>query len=30
MEKIKKKKRKTYTRRDFLKGFGSGALSTAV
>jgi xanthine dehydrogenase YagT iron-sulfur-binding subunit len=30
MEKIKKKKRKTYTRRNFLKGFGSGALSTAV
>jgi xanthine dehydrogenase YagT iron-sulfur-binding subunit len=30
MEKIKKKKRKTYTRRSFLKGFGSGALSTAV
>jgi xanthine dehydrogenase YagT iron-sulfur-binding subunit len=30
MDKIKKKKRKTYTRRNFLKGFGSGALSTAV
>lgn len=30
MEKIKKKKRKTFTRRDFLKGFGSGALGAAV
>ncbi len=30
MEKTKKKKRKTFTRRDFLKGFGSGALSAAV
>jgi aerobic-type carbon monoxide dehydrogenase small subunit (CoxS/CutS family) len=30
MEKTKKKKRKTFTRRDFLKGFGGGALSAAV
>ena len=30
MEKIKKKKRKTFTRRDFLKGFGNGALGAAV
>jgi aerobic-type carbon monoxide dehydrogenase small subunit (CoxS/CutS family) len=30
MEKTKKRKRKTFTRRDFLKGFGGGALSTAV
>ena len=30
MEKIKKKKRKTFTRRDFLKEFGSGALGAAV
>ena len=30
MEKAKKKKRKTFTRRDFLKGFGGGAISAAV
>ncbi len=30
MEKLKKKKRKTFTRRDFLKGFGGGALSATV
>jgi aerobic-type carbon monoxide dehydrogenase small subunit (CoxS/CutS family) len=30
MKKPTKKKRKTFTRRDFLKGFGSGALSAAV
>jgi len=30
MEKVKKKKRKTFTRRDFLKGFGGGAISAAV
>lgn len=30
MEKIRKKKRKTFTRRDFLKGFGSSALGAAV
>lgn len=30
MEKIKKKKRKTFTRRDFLKGFGGGALGAVV
>jgi len=30
MEKAKKRKRKTFTRRDFLKGFGGGALSAAV
>jgi len=30
MEKVKKRKRKTFTRRDFLKGFGSGALGATV
>ena len=30
MEKAKKRKRKTFTRRDFLKGFGGGALSATV
>jgi aerobic-type carbon monoxide dehydrogenase small subunit (CoxS/CutS family) len=30
MKKPKKKKRRTFSRRDFLKGFGSGALSAAV
>ncbi len=30
MEKIKKKERKTFTRRAFLKGFGGGALTAAV
>jgi xanthine dehydrogenase YagT iron-sulfur-binding subunit len=30
MEKAKKRKRKTFSRRDFLKGFGGGALSAAV
>ncbi len=30
MEKPKKKKRKTFTRRDFLKGFGGGAIGAAV
>jgi xanthine dehydrogenase YagT iron-sulfur-binding subunit len=30
MEKDKKRKRKTFTRRDFLKGFGGGALSATV
>ena len=30
MKKAKKKKRKTFTRRDFLKGFGGGAISAAV
>lgn len=30
MEKAKQKKRKSFTRRDFLKGFGGGALSAAV
>jgi hypothetical protein len=30
MEKTKKRKRKTFIRRDFLKEFGSGALSTTV
>lgn len=30
MEKPKKKKRKTFTRRDFLKGFGGSALGAAV
>ncbi len=30
MEKAKKRKRKTFTRKDFLKGFGGGALSTIV
>jgi xanthine dehydrogenase YagT iron-sulfur-binding subunit len=30
MEKPKKKKRKTVTRRDFLKGFGGGAIGAAV
>ena len=30
MEKSKKRKRKTFTRRDFLKGLGGGALSTTV
>ena len=30
MEKIKNKKRKTFTRRKFLKGFGGGALGAAV
>jgi aerobic-type carbon monoxide dehydrogenase small subunit (CoxS/CutS family) len=30
MEKTKKRKRRTFTRRDFLKGFGGGALSATV
>ncbi len=30
MKKAKKRKRKTFTRRDFLKGFGGGALSAKV
>ncbi len=30
MEKVKEKRRKTFTRRDFLKGFGGGAISAAV
>jgi len=30
MEKAKKKKGKTYTRRDFIKGIGSGAIGAAV
>ncbi len=30
MEKANKRKRKTFTRRDFLKGLGSGALSATV
>ncbi len=30
MEKPKKKKSKTFTRRDFLKGFGGGAIGAAV
>ena len=30
MEKAKKRKGKTFTRRDFLKGFGGGALSATV
>jgi len=30
MEKAKKRKRKTFTRRDFLKGFGGGALGATV
>ncbi len=30
MEKTKQRKRRTFTRRDFLKGFGSGALSATV
>lgn len=30
MEKPKKKKTKTFTRRDFLKGFGGGAIGAAV
>lgn len=30
MEKPKKKKRKKFTRRDFLKGFGGGAIGAAV
>jgi aerobic-type carbon monoxide dehydrogenase small subunit (CoxS/CutS family) len=30
MEKAKKRKSKTFTRRDFLKGFGGGALSATV
>jgi aerobic-type carbon monoxide dehydrogenase small subunit (CoxS/CutS family) len=30
MEKTKKRKRKTFTRRDFLKGLGGGALSATV
>jgi len=30
MEKAKKSKRKTFTRGDFLKAFGGGALSVTV
>ena len=30
MEKAKKRKRKTFTRRDYLKGFGGGVLSATV
>jgi len=30
MEKVKKRKRKTFTRRDFLKGLGGGALGTTM
>lgn len=30
MEKSKKKKNRTFTRRDFLKGFGGGAIGAAV
>jgi len=30
MEKMKKKKRKTFTRRDFLKGLGGGAIGATV
>jgi len=30
MEKVKKKKRKTFTRRDFLKGLSGGAIGAAV
>jgi aerobic-type carbon monoxide dehydrogenase small subunit (CoxS/CutS family) len=30
LQKQKKKKRKTFTRRDFLKGFGGGAIGAAV
>ncbi len=30
MEKGKKKKRKTFTRRDFLKGFSGGAIGTVI
>ncbi len=30
MEKAKKRKRKTFIRRDFSKGFGGAALSAAV
>jgi len=30
MEKAEKRKRKTFTRRDFVKGFGGGALSATV
>jgi xanthine dehydrogenase YagT iron-sulfur-binding subunit len=30
MEKAKEKQRKTFSRRDFLKGFGGGALSAAI
>lgn len=30
MEKVKKQKRKTFTRRDFIKGIGSGAIGATV